>query len=74
MFEIENSSLPFKVGITKNPWVPEGHGFCDFTEGFGYYSKGCTWNGSPDSGFLLKIPNLDEEFDELDTKRTDFLA
>ena len=48
-----NSLGPFKIGVTKNNNRDYSYcSFSDFDDGFAYFTKGFTRNGSLDSGYF----------------------
>lgn len=60
-FVVEGAANAFKVGVTKNQnFNPESNSFCDFEEGFGFYSLGQTRNNSNFSG-LPCLTKLDHD-------------
>ena len=74
MFLIDFPQGDFKIGVTTKPDIPENTGFCDFEEGFGYYTKGVTRNGSPDSGFSFKLPFLRDDESNTQAQISEYLA
>lgn len=52
-FIVENAEKHFKVGVIKNINRDfTNKAFCDFEDGFGFYTKGFTRNDSIDSGLF----------------------